>query len=86
MPHEGLLKLDAIYLFETHPGIVVYREQLLTLRHPDGLRLRRYTPNCELVLVNGEVVLVEIKPIRSLADAEVRHKLDCIEQNLRREG
>lgn len=84
--HEGLLELDAVYLFETHPGIVAYREQPLTLRYPDGPRLRRYTPDFELVLVNGEVVLVEIKPTRSLADAEVRHKLDCVEQHLRREG
>lgn len=84
--HEGLLELDAIYLFETHPGIVAYREQPLTLRYPDGSRLRRYTPDFELVLASGEVVLVEIKPTRSLADAEVRHKLDCVEQHLRREG
>ncbi|MCG9065769.1 TnsA endonuclease N-terminal domain-containing protein [Laribacter hongkongensis] len=84
--HEGLLELDAIYLFETHPGIVAYREQPLTLRYPDGPRLRRYTPDFELVLAGGEVVLVEIKPTRSLADDEVRHKLDCVEQHLRREG
>lgn len=84
--HEGLLELDAIYLFETHPGIVAYREQPLTLRYPDGPRLRRYTPDFELVLASGEVVLVEIKPTRSLGDAEVRHKLDCVEQHLRREG
>lgn len=56
------------------------------LRYPDGPRLRRYTPDFEVVLDCGEVILVEIKPTRSLADTEVSHKLDCIEQHLRREG
>jgi hypothetical protein len=41
--HEGLLELDAIYLFETTHRVVRYREQPMTLHYPDGTRLRRYT-------------------------------------------
>ncbi|WP_230369777.1 Tn7 transposase TnsA N-terminal domain-containing protein [Paludibacterium denitrificans] len=73
--HEGLLELDAIYLFECSPEIVRYREQPLTLTYPDGHRLRRYTPDFELVLRSGEIILVEIKPTRSLVNDEVQHKL-----------
>ena len=69
--HEGLLELDAIYLFEASPQIVRYREQPVTIKYPDGARLRRYTPDFELVLTTGEVVLIEVKPMRSLKDDEV---------------
>lgn len=82
--HEGLLELDAIYLFETSPRIVRYREQPLQIRYPDGARLRRYTPDFELVLTTGEIVLIEVKPMRSLKYEEVRHKLDCIAAHLNR--
>ncbi len=84
--HEGLLELDAIYLFETNHRIVRYREQPMTLHYPDGTRLRRYTPDFELVLDNGEVVLVEVKPSRSLRNPEVRHKLDCVANHMQRIG
>lgn len=82
--HEGLLELDAIYLFEASPQIVRYREQPVTIKYPDGARLRRYTPDFELVLTTGEVVLIEVKPLRSLKDDEVRHKLDCVAAHLKR--
>lgn len=82
--HEGLLELDAIYLFETNHRIVRYREQPITLTYPDDARLRRYTPDFELVLDTGETVLIEIKHSRSLLDPDVRHKLDCIAEYLRR--
>lgn len=84
MQHEGLLELDAIYLFEANHRIVRYREQPMTLHYPDGARLRRYTPDFELVLDTGEVILIEVKPSRSLRDPEVRHKLDCVARHLQR--
>lgn len=82
--HEGLLELDAIYLFETSPLIVRFREQPLTIQYPDGRRHRRYTPDFELVLATGEVVLVEIKPARRLASTDIRRTLDCIEEHMQR--
>lgn len=84
--HEGMLELDAIYLFEASPQIVRYREQPSTIRYPDGEKLRRYTPDFELLLITGEIVLVEIKPMRSLQDDEVRHKLDCVAAYLKSSG
>jgi len=82
--HEGLLELDAIYLFEAHPRVAAYREQPCTVRYPDGARLRRYTPDFEVVLTTGETVLIEIKPRRSLEDPDVRHKLRCIAEHFTR--
>lgn len=80
--HEGLLELDAIYLFETSPLIVRFREQPITIQYPDGKRLRRYTPDFELVLATGEVVLVEIKPASRLASTDIRRTFDCIEEHM----
>lgn len=82
--HEGLLELDAIYLFEASPLIARFREQPITIQYPDGTRLRRYTPDFELVLATGEIVLVEIKPARRLASADIRGTFDCIEKHMQR--
>lgn len=84
--HEGLLELDAIYLFETSPEIVRYREQPATVQYPDGPRLRRYTPDFELLLATGEVVIVEVKPIRFLEKEEIRIKFECIEEYMHSAG
>jgi len=82
--HEGLLELDAIYLFESSPHIVRYREQPTTLHYPDGQRTRRYTPDFELVLDSGEIVLIEVKPERSFQKEQIRHKLNCVSEHLHR--
>lgn len=82
--HEGLLELDAIYLFEASPLIVRFREQPITTQYPDGKRLRRYTPDFELVLTTGEIVLIEIKPARRLASTDIRRTFNCIEEHMQR--
>lgn len=82
--HEGLLELDAIYLFEASPQIISYREQPRTILFPDGERLRRYTPDFELTLSTGELVLVEVKPCRSLLNADVHYKLQRVTMHLQR--
>lgn len=82
--HEGLLELDAIYLFEASPLIARYREQPPKIRYADGDRLRRYTPDFELVLATGGVVLVEIKPELRLRAEDVRHSLDRINEHMER--
>lgn len=79
---EGLLELDAAYLFETNHRVASFREQPITITYPDGTRLRRYTPDFELTLGNGLIVWVEIKPLSSLARAEVRHKLARVAEHM----
>jgi hypothetical protein len=81
---EGLLELDAAYLFEAHPRIVRYREQPAPFFFPDGERVRRYTPDFELTLDSGTAIWVEIKPARSLEDEEIRRKLRRVHDHMRR--
>jgi hypothetical protein len=82
--YEGLLELDAIYLFETSPFVARYREQPRTIRYPDGARLRRYTTDFEVVLTTGECILVEVKPARFLELEDLTHKFKCIDDYMRR--
>ena len=82
--YEGLLERDAILLFEMSPNIVRYREQPEAILYPDGARLRKYTPDFELCLMSGELVIVEIKPAHSLAREEVTHYLSCVHHYFQR--
>jgi hypothetical protein len=77
--HEGLLELDAIYLFEASPLIAGFREQPAAIRFADGTKLRKYTPDFEVTLMSGENVLVEVKPKAKLADPELDRKLKLLE-------
>lgn len=81
---EGLLELDAAYLFEAHPRVALYREQPAPVLFPDGERIRRYTPDFELTLDSGTLIWVDVKPARSLADEAIRRKLRCIQDHMRR--
>ena len=82
--HEGLLELDAIYHFETSPCIARYREQVATIHYADGARLRRYTPDFELHLTSGDLVLVEIKPEAMLSDPDTLHKFNRVAEHFER--
>jgi hypothetical protein len=81
---EGLLELDAAYLFELHPGVSKYREQPAALHYPDGGKTRRYTPDFEVGLADGRLVWVEVKPRCSLEQPEVRHRLAMVQAHMRR--
>lgn len=81
---EGMLELDAAYLFEASPCVTRYREQPTSITYPDDGRIRRYTPDFELTLTTGQVVWVEIKPTSSLLMDEVRRKLSAIREHMRR--
>ena len=80
---EGLLELDAAYLFELHPQIVRYGEQPAPITYADGDRIRRYTPDFELHLTCGSTVWIEVKPIRSLAEDEVHRKMVLVQSAMR---
>ncbi|NOT65666.1 MAG: transposase [Methylotenera sp.] len=84
--HEGLLERDAIILFEASHLVKRYREQPTSICYPDGGGLRRYTPDFELVLGTGEVVIIEVKHTGSLAHENVRHKLNSIEKHYQELG
>lgn len=84
--HEGLLELEACYLFEMSPHVTSYREQPFRLQYADDARLRSYTPDFELTLDTGDTVLVEIKPAAILARPENRQKYDQIASHMQRNG
>lgn len=84
--HERLLELEACYLFELSSNVITYREQPMKIRYPDGDRLRLYTPDFELTLKTGEVVLVEIKHSTILARTEIHHKYHQISAHMQRVG
>lgn len=83
---EGLLELDAAYLLEVSQAVARYGEQPEPFYYPDGNRTRRYTPDFEVTLTSGEIIWVEVKPVRSLAKAEVCRTLDCVAAHLQRSG
>lgn len=83
---EGLLEDDAILHFELSPFILSYREQVEPVHYPDSDRLRKYTPDFELVLQTGEVILVEVKPKANCEKDEIKHKLARINEHLARIG
>lgn len=84
--HEGMLELDAIYLFEVSPLIAAYAEQPRRYQYLDGDRLRKYTPDFELVLNDGSTVLVEVKARTSLQYDDIAHKLQCVRAHFERAG
>ncbi len=84
--YEGLLELDALYLFETSPLIACYTEQPVRIYYPDGARLRRYTPDFQLSLADGQEVLIEVKPAANAAHPDTRHSLAQIAAHFSRAG
>ena len=83
---ESPLERDAVFFFEASHHVLRYREQPTTIYYPDGARLRRHTPDFELVMDTGEILYIEIKHSNSLTHEKVRHKLSCIERHFRASG
>lgn len=83
---EGLLELDAALLFEASPKVHQFREQPDHIAYADGDRIRRYTPDFELLLESGETVWIEVKPTRSMLDKKVHHKLSMVAAHMERQG
>ncbi len=84
--YEQLLELDALYQFEFAPQVVDIREQPFKLQYANGNKVRRYTPDYALILRDGDILIVEVKPRRSLAKPEVHEKLQYIREAMVRQG
>jgi TnsA endonuclease N terminal len=59
---ESLIERDAIILFEFSRGVSGFREQPYSVHYTLNGRTRKYTPDFELILASGAVLLVEVKP------------------------
>lgn len=76
--YEGLIEADAVISFELNPAIVHYREQPYKVKYPRDGKLRTYTPDFELLLLNGETLLVEIKHSEFMLRLENKTKYQVI--------
>lgn len=83
--HEGLLELEACYLFEMSPLVMAYNEQPQKISYAVHNRIAKYFPDFTLQLDTGETVLVEIKHSAILARAEVQEKYNQITDHMLRE-
>lgn len=75
---ESLLERDAIVLFELSPGVIAYEEQPSIELYYDGSAHRKYYPDFALILRNGSIAHVEVKPKKKLANQLVYTRLHQI--------
>ncbi|KML60802.1 hypothetical protein VL15_08320 [Burkholderia cepacia] len=59
---ESLIERDALLLFEFSRGVISYREQPYSIYYSLEGKSRKYTPDFELTLASGAVLLIEVKP------------------------
>ena len=83
---ESLLERDAVFLFEFSSGVRQFREQPLTITYALEGKPRRYTPDFELILSDGSVELVEVKPKEKLLLPENSLRFTAITRHLSLQG
>lgn len=83
---ESQLERRACYHFEFSPAVVSFREQPITISFPVQKRLSKYTPDFELILYNGEICYVEVKPVSKLRSSQVTERLQLAHQFLAEKG
>ncbi|CAE6742935.1 hypothetical protein R75465_02362 [Paraburkholderia aspalathi] len=72
---ESLIERDALLLFEFSRGVTSYREQPYSIHYTFEGRSRKYTPDFELSLASGSVLLIEVKPEDKALAPEERKRL-----------
>ena len=75
---ESLLEKDAILLLELSPGVVTYQEQPEIIEYFDGEQIREYIPDLSVILHDGTVRHLEVKPAEQLARPSIRGKYEAI--------
>lgn len=75
---ESLLERDAILLFEFSSAVAKYQEQPELIHYVDVTETRQYYPDFEVVLNNGEIIHVEIKPSKQIAIPKIFNKLSAL--------
>lgn len=78
---ESLLERDAIKLFENSNEVVIYKEQPTIIYYYLDDTHKRYHPDFELVLEDGYVVHVEVKPSIHLITIKLSAKYQAIAQS-----
>lgn len=75
---ESLLEKDALLLLELSPGVVAYQEQPVVIEYFDGEQMREYIPDLSVILHDGTVRHIEVKPADQLAKPSIREKYEAI--------
>lgn len=83
---ESILEQDAIILFEFSRGVVSYQEQPELILYEFEGELKRYHPDFEVTLSNGEIIHFEIKPQSKLKSPELLKKLIAVRHHYERMG
>ncbi len=83
---EQLLERDTLYLCDFAPQVADIREQPFKLQYAMGNKVRHYTPDYALILKDGSILIVEVKPARSLAKPDIYEKLLYIRDAMQRQG
>lgn len=74
---ESQLEQRACFHFEFSPVVKAFREQPQTLHLSASKGMFRYTPDFELMLHNGEICYVEVKPLSKLFLPQVLERLQA---------
>jgi hypothetical protein len=84
--YESLLEESAIYHFEFSAQIASYQEQPEKTEFWVEGKRQIYFPDFELMMVDGEVVYVEVKPEAKLKDPVLKKRLEDIAEHYRQRG
>jgi len=83
---ESLLERDAIQLFENAKDVIHFREQPTIIYYHIDSEQKKYYPDFELQLSDGQVVHVEIKPSIKLSRLEIAKKYRAINMHYSTRG
>ncbi|GAB1394766.1 hypothetical protein MASR1M60_29300 [Rhodocyclaceae bacterium] len=75
---ESLLEGDLVILLELSPEVLSYQEQPARIQYWDGIQMRDYFPDFEVVLMDGTRIHLEVKHSRKLAKPELARKYRAI--------
>jgi len=83
---ESLLEQDAIYHFEFCTDVMSFEEQPEMIEFWVEGKRHVYFPDFELIMRNGEIIHVEVKPKSKLKNPILQKRLQHIEEHYRRTG
>ena len=83
---ESLLEQDAIYHFEFCSQVVSYEEQPEMVEFWVAEKRHVYFPDFELIMRDGEIIHVEVKPKSKLKNPELVERLRYIEAHYKTRG
>jgi hypothetical protein len=81
---ESQLERDAVLLLEFSLRVIEYREQPFTIYYTANGDSRRYTPDFEVTLDSGEIIVAEVKPAKRIQEPALKEKFGHIQEHFNR--